>query len=536
MHSSAFFGRSDLPVLINNVVHRREGAQEAFLEAIPLFLEEIGEEESRSTLIPFLTTWFNFSNITIAKKMFSIIPIFLHKYQSSLRILDFLFIINEIIRLNSILVEKEAMELVTYLLSIYDTTVIDSYLLPSLDRMFGQSCIDAMGIVLAMQARLAADSSPPRKQSIIANLFRVVQENTSYLMMILLKYLPCFCFIADNAQEVIEAVLMPSFVHQDFKVRARSLSGLESIAETFFAIYDDISPFRKLASDPNWSVRYSFSINSSKFIEFATAKDELGKSLIILCTDSVNEVRTQALLTLAKSTKFLSPSTLETLPEIFDRCMLTHSEAVRDAAIQLWGALLVDHPNAPFHNRFNKSLALLGSVPIHDFIHKMLKYVVTKLPSGVISVELLDKALATLMDTNDKPQLTLNALEVLRLFTSSPALIEYTKSKMEKIKPLLESPVFAIRCEAGNFFVDCTKAFGWDWANQWFIPFICQVLDHGSSVLQVSAMRTATALLSIDPPDDIAENIRSLLIALKQKPLEVIQLNTNDCLSRLDLS
>ena len=85
-------------------------------------------------------------------------------------------------------------------------------------------------------------------------------------MMILLKYLPCFCFIADNAQEVIEAVLMPSFVHQDFKVRARSLSGLESIAETFFAIYDDISPFRKLASDPNWSVRYSFSINSSLYI------------------------------------------------------------------------------------------------------------------------------------------------------------------------------------------------------------------------------------------------------------------------------
>ena len=536
LHSSSFFGKGDLPMLINNVVRRKEGAQEAFLEAIPLFLEEIGEEDARKTLVPFIINWFDFSNLIIAKKIFKIIPFFIHKSQSSLILLDFLFIINEIIRLNSILIDKEAMELCGYLMQIYDNTVFDSYLIPSLDRLYGQESVDAMGLALALQARLAVDSAPDKKKQITDNLLRVAKIDTCYLRMILLKNLKSFCFIADDVEAVIDAVLVPCFTHEDYKLRARSLSGLESIAETYFAINENVTNIAALGSDANWSVRYSFARTAHKLIEFASNKDELGRVLFKLCSDKVHEVKSQALFTLSESTKFLSASVMDSVPIIFDKCMRTQSETVRNGAIKLWGALLVDHPDASFHARLNKSLGLIATVPIHSFIHEMLKQVVTKLPESAINFDILNKAISTLLDTQDRPGLTLNALEVLRLFTKSKPLQEYTKTLSTKIRPLLDSPVFAVRCEAGYFFVDCTKEFGWEWANEWFIDEIKKELSEGRSSRKISAMRIATAILSIDPPDDLSEQLRELLVELTKQSIEVVKINSDACLERLNSS
>lgn len=531
--STAFFGQKDLPVLIRDVVYKKEGSQEAFVEALPIFLAELPAEQVTKQILPFIINWFDFGNLNVAKILFKYIPLLVKRESTELELYDYLYLINELIRQNGLFVEKESNQLVDYLMTIFQGDVFDSIIIPSLERLLWQDNIEAVAISLTMQAKLAIMSPQEKKQNIIENLLRICKNTSTILNIILLGSLQHFLAISNDEKLIIDNLVYPLFKHPDPKLRCRVISAISTVPDKYMAIYTDIKPLIRLSQDESWCVRYSWARTIAPLIEYCTQKEKLGLALMNLCKDSVSEVRSTALITLSKTCKKLSAQTLDDTPNIFELCMRNHSETVRDAAIRLWGALLASHPEADFQVRLAKSLQLLGTVPIFGFIHKMLLHVVPLLPESLINLELIDNAVNTLLDNEDRPTLIVKAIPVLASLATAKNLAGYAPALAGKVKPFLSSPVFAVRVAAGNFFVDCTRILGWEWACEYFLNDIGDMLEEGNTPLRTSALRTATALIAEKPPTEIAQQLREMIDNLTMCKIEVVKKNAELCIEKL---
>lgn len=533
--NSAFFGQNDLPGLIEDVVYKKEGSQERFIEALPLFLVEVPHEQVSKQILPFIMNWFDFGNLRVAKALFKCIPRLIQPGTPETELLDYLYLINELIRQNGLFIEKEANVLIEYLMTIYQPEVFDSIFIPSLERILFQDNVEAVAISLCLQARLAIMSPQEKKQNIIENLIRISKNPSTILNIILLSSLQHFLSIATDEKMIIESLVYPNFRHPDPKLRCRIISAISTVPDKYMSIYTDVSPLIRLSEDESWCVRYSFARTVAPLIEYSVQKERLGLALLSLCKDSVPEVRTSALNTLSKVTKKLSAETLDEAPNIFEQCMRNPSETVRDSAIRLWGSLLSSHPNAPFQARLCRSLQLLGTVAVFGFLHKMLLHVVPLLPAGTLSLETIDRAVNTLLDNEDRPTLLVKAIPVLSTLAMAKNLTNYAPALAQKVKPFLNSSVFAVRCAAGNFFVDCTKVLGWEWACDNYLNDLGDMLEVGTTPLRQSALRTATALLVEKPPIEIAQKLREMIDNLLVCDVAVIRANAEMCIEKLNM-
>lgn len=526
--------KEDFAALVNGVIHRTPDGQEKFLGSLPTILPSLPPKILNKGLLQFFIDWFSFDNLQIAKSLISTIKYFFDIEGAEIDLNLLMQYIKKALYANAIFLQHEIIELTQLMLTIFSPETLDKKIIPEVDKIINKENIDNSSVIICFQAYLANEVSDKTKNEIINNMSSILKIAKSHFVHLsLLKNIVYFDRIAADKSVLINDLIIPCLSNEDFKVRCMAISSLSLVSEDFMNYCSNYTPLINLASDKNWHVRYSFARTIWSVIQYAEKEQRISKCLLTLCSDTITEVKSAALESLAKCCPYVHENVLEIIPTIFDKSMRSPSTEVRIRGIQLWGSLLAAHPDAPFQAQLNKSLCLLKSVTVFDFVYQTLYYVVPHLKPGLISLEDVQKSFDTLFDNKDKPNKLIDAINVATVYVNDSHLKDYCPYLVTKVKPLLRSPVYAVRCEAGNFFIDGTANFGWEWAKEYFIDEFLDMLKSGNIPLKTTAMRTAAALLCIKPADDIQEEISEIMNDLSESDSNIIKLNTEMCLHQL---
>jgi hypothetical protein len=254
--------------------------------------------------------------------------------------------------------------------------------------------------------------------------------------------------------------------------------------------------------DQSWYVRYSFVEKCISFIHQSTEKSLFISPLLDLTGSNVSQIRSLAIHSMSKCCKDFPLESLIGIDSVFDSGMRARQEEIRSSTIDLWAALLEAFPEAPFHEKIEGTLNLIGTVPIEAMTFRILTKVVPLMGKGTVPWKTLNSGLMRLVRSYS-PQSRVCAIELMRKYVHIPHLREFAIAVARGLFEMVKHPAFCVRCAVGEFFVDFTMELGWDWLNENIFCILKKDVKEGATIVKQSLMRTVLAFLCVDPPVEV---------------------------------
>ncbi|KAK8884637.1 hypothetical protein M9Y10_043754 [Tritrichomonas musculus] len=535
--SCLFFNEGELSQLIQDVIHHKEFSESNFIQALPLYLQKLNESEIKKDLIPFIKNWINFADRTNACSFISMLPLFMPPHYPFDLLDDLLFPINDIIRQSSIFIESQMMEVSSIIAKYYDINRIETLILPSLDQLFIPSTIHPQGLAIRIQSYFFGLVNDSWKEKIIDRVKCLAKSKSTYVKICVLKSIP---YITSKTkedsplfEELINDLLIPCLSDKDFKVKTAALASATLIGTNYFSNSQWAYKYLQMVEDPSWYVRFALAQQIKKAIIKAPDPSIFALAIIKLVKDSVTQVQSISLNVFSECIKYFTAESLSEVPQIFEQGMNSPFEDIRSGVIDLWASLLRYHPHANFHNSMINTLNLIGVLPIESVTYHIMHKVVPLVDSKHLNKESLKKGFLFLFNAAT-PNWRSASIQILRLYTKYPILREFANEMTEYVFPFINAPSFMVRCVIGEMFLDFIKEFSWNWFLDKPIDFMRSEVNFGCSEVKISLSRTIVELLSINPPDEIKNELLSWLNNLENDEIITVKENAIYCHSILD--
>ena len=526
--SYLLYKEDDLPILIQNVMQRKENCETEFVEAIPLFVSVLSPEDVRTFLIPFIRNWISLGDKSVVIRFTSLLTFFMPPHSSILVFLDLLFPICEMIRQSAMFIEQPIMKMCERVLHVFDKDAIQTFFLPVLDQLYLPANTDSQGVAIRMQSFFTEAVDQKWVSRIENRMYSLANHSSTFVRTRVLNSLPNVIPAVENKHKMMDAILIPCFEHTDFKVRAAAVVAATEMGKIFFSIEGYAEKVFELAKDKSWCVRFAFVQNFENLLSEATDRKALLGIILELSKDQVASIKAMAIHSLAATVNLFETEELGDVAAVFSAGMRAHQEEIRVATIELWTQLLKYHPEGAFHEKIRSALNLIAAVPIESMTFAIMYKVVPLMPREYIKDETLQRGFKTLFSAVE-PRWKDKGLRTLSLYISMAQLKNFAASEYEIAYTMFTDPAFCVRCAAGELFVDYTNILGWEWFEERAKGIIVDGVQKGNSLIRQSTLRTIAAFLAIDPPQKYRDLLIELLDQLEDCEDLMVQQNTRYC-------